>query len=418
MPVTLPLGANENWPTPANDNYPRLPSRSPLRGLGRFIPWIGVALTAAELARRYTLGNYGPLKLDQAGYHIDSSCPGASPQLIKISQSYPACGVDYVINLTPERPSPTHGFVTWEVMPVTPYMNVPGAFLARGASKWLPDNFLVPNSGYSKFAAMNWPMLPMSAVNPWPTINPATVPILQPTPVPLPVPWSVSPHLQPGPEPLSVQYEQGYAVPVGTPGLPAVSPPEVWLGPSAPELGAPGTAWALSPRGATRVAPGHRYERPPRRTRERKFIVAPGTNYFIRRLFDAATETEDFIDVLYKHTKADKPNKGWVKGPDGKWYKVKPTIQEKTKFIYDHVDKLNVKSAFFGLIDEYLGDLYWGAQGRLLAKAARETHRQGLGSPSRSYSLSRRGTAPGASPPTEIGSEEVYDYVVKRLGLE
>lgn len=382
--------ANDNLPIPANDNIaaalemvlPEIAPRILPRVAARVIPALALAMLAYELSKRF----WNPLSpngenfiyVDPAKWQLDSLCnPNAN--FGHYTATWPNCAGQYAVNKRNAQNSgpnpatysiwentevayPPSGFFTY-MKPGIRYIKVPGSFTGR---------INIRNAPYVGF-----PMVP----TPWspahPSLNPAAVKPLAPGPgiTPSGIPWTALPGVGPNPNaPKSTQRDVGY----GTGGNVARDgEPTAHTGTAGEPVG--------------RTAPGHEYRPPPRGTREAKGIVEPGAANLIRRMFDAISEFEDLVDAVYWSISGVKklPPK-WYRDPLGNWHRQNPSLLDKTRFVYDNVSNIDLGRMLQNIAIAQLQDAFWGAIGRAQAKGARNVYEQGIGNPSRTYTLSRR----------------------------
>lgn len=381
-------------PTPANtENYfddvsaaldraQIAPARILPRFLGRAIPILGGALLAYELFRWYNdrtnLQQLGKFEFyaDPAWWVLDQAC---SPMVNfrTYTNGWPVCGT-WPVGRNANQTVPTNPlhFYLWfdtgeAYLPGHPSnkMNA-GLHYKRvdlGAAQLPPYAF--PYAGY--------PALPSIAPFPMPQLNPWQNPIQGPVPefAPMGIPVSALPNVNPLPDiPTEVQWQTG---PRARPRYEQFSPWEA----------------TLSPRTTTRVTPRPNFPpraRPRKGEKDRKFIVSPGANNVIRRVFDYTSEYEDFIDALYWAVPGKKiPPKFW-KDPLGNWHRQDAGIIEKSEFVYKNLDNIDMEKAIKNVARNQLTDAFWGRIGKAQAKGARNVHDTGTGSPSRTYTISRR----------------------------
>lgn len=413
IPGNLANAANDfHLPTPANDNF-RVPKGGLriARGAGRLLGLIGVGLALYELYDYLQPGGQRALDI-RGSWDLLDSC-GRPPTTLRWNQSYGGnCALtDSVISDGPDQGPQTgfiKGFTLWaNTIPPKYYINGV-SITADPAARY--QQVFGPAPGIRNNAAFEYPMWDAPFIsNPWPVLNPHGMPINQFLPVPEHLPYSVLPHLTPNPDaPASTQLEVGNSIRPGglaTPiGDTVPLPPPVGV-PATPTNVVPGTAVEVTPQGMFHILPEHVYEPPGRNVKERKFIANVGTSYLIRRLYDAATELEDFVTALYQsievpplrgvnadrqaHMRLQKPRPTFWKDPFGKWHKKWPSLAEKSRYVYEHAGDINLQKAIQNIAKNEIKDRIFGKVGRVAAKAARNTHNQGLGSPSRSYQLTR-----------------------------
>lgn len=148
------------------------------------------------------------------------------------------------------------------------------------------------------------------------------------------------------------------------------------------------------PRPRARPLPRHRYARPGKGTKEKKFVMALHPRSFAAIALNGVTETKDWIDVFYDAIGSYDAKGNWVdfKGKymgttvtnygqsiagDSAvymrgWNPTAMTPQQKAKAIYRHWDRLNVQKAVENAIYNQAEDRFFGQIGRQMGRASRE----------------------------------------------
>lgn len=421
-PVPVPDFANDN--SPGNSSSYANARRGISRGM-RIATRVAPLLSLAYFA--YEVADWNQKRLNPAGARMvyytpnwtvqPGSCGGGD--FIKYQQGWPSCAAANSV-ISPNADAPSTGpiasaFIWNNVLPFRYYINGqdvlgdPGTHLMR-------DPFGPTKEGINNHVFAGTPMFNAPGIPRFPSLNPGAMPILAFTPTPIPIPWAVAAGVTPNPlAPLSVQASQGYSAASSPLGQPAGYAPPIGdpgLGPVPGGANLPSTAYQVWPaprplangQPANAIAPQHQYARPPKGTREAKFIASPGTAFLIRRLFDAATEIGDFVDALYasiavpysgnirygrKIPAYKKIAPTYWKDPLGKWHKRWPSTPEKAEFIWKHLGDIDLGDAIQNLAENEIKDRIFGKIGKASGQAARRTHEQGLGSPSRGYQLTR-----------------------------
>lgn len=415
IPANLPTPANFNLPVPANDNVLGAARRGASRGAlvaRRVFPALAIGLAAYELWQWHNHGQNRIMgkatRVDLSYWTIGLNCSGTYDS-IRWNNLPPNCAADQVIGPGTGTPQtgPAKSFAFWQTFPLRYYINgvslvaQPGVVYTAFKSGPVPAKSM-PYTG--------WPLaegLPLRII---PALNPAAMPVNAFNPVPMPIPWSVAPGVSPNPREVSSQsLQQGYgpqpgghAAPVGDP-LPSV---DIATGAGQLPSSLPRGQAEPLPNSAPRAEP-HSNTKPPRGTKERKWKANVGASFLIRRLYDAATETEDFLDAIYwsiphnrmygvngdrqayLRTETDRPRGSWWKDPLGKWHRRSPSAVEKADYIRKHWRDIDIQKAIHNLAENQVKDWAFGKFGKAAGKAAQNTHDKGLGSPSRGYSVTR-----------------------------
>lgn len=235
-------------------------------------------------------------------------------------------------------------------------------------------------------------------VRPTPSIASPYKPKFWPTPdiftPPDPTPWidplrpPLTPEVKPSPPPYPVIPH----IPTTDPNRPPGEQPDRGEEPSTPpwvkpkpdtefvyDPPSPDKPEVKKPRPVQVYAP----KRAERRTKERKTLVMGlSPQNLLMQLYNAATETEDFVDVMIlsmdKKTIAEwhrsRLRKEYrdIRGNfvnRVKWTYKRATLQEKMAFVYDNLDKVDTEKLFYGLLDESQEDKIYGTLGKSVAKA-------------------------------------------------
>lgn len=405
-PGNMPKPANDNLPTPANDNTPLgwdpgslgydASARVLGRALGRYAPIIGAAMLAYDRYQWYNnLGVYAPLTDDVTapGATVTVNCgPGGSTMRYRNGFTVTGCGNNLPISPTSDRvqDGPFKGMFIWDIVaPYPPNPNLPLAAPVRAYAWTSPGPMRVGNHVTAHFPSLPYenqghPRIgvagegaPAIKPNPFPSLAPSTTPIMQPSPTPAPIPWIVLPGLPwDVNSPSTVQRVEAYDAPQ--------------------DVRANNPEHAIDIVSGEAVAPEHSYARPPSGTKEKKF-ASSGTKgtALIRQLFDAASEAEDLLDSFYWAVEGRKrPLREWVRTPTGKWARRKLTIQEKAIWLGQNFDAINWQLAVENVVKNEIQDRFYGYIGQRMRDAAQRVYQSGVGSPSRTYTLSRRGVSP------------------------
>lgn len=410
VPDNLPVPANDNfYGVPANDNewteplldlaekyiLPEaekdLPKVAP-RLLPRLLPWIGFGLAAYD-AYRWWQNHNGHALVGApitafpvpSQWTLNLSC-GLVGDYASYVETFNTCGTSVVGGPgTDKRPSTTAA-ATYTTFKITgPYLTTPFS-RADNKQKWIRSggSYRSTDLPYTGAVYADNPV----GVQPFPNVNPASRPIMagmQADNFGPQIPWGALPYTGGLPGPDATQSYQSYQGPTEQP----KDDPANHIRGSATTL----LDTSTGSRTATDTAPEHGYKRPPDKTREKKFAVTPSNKLLVMRAFNALTEVDDFVDDLFWSVKGSKKfnrqhTKFW-KDPTRRWHKSGPSIQDKALFIYRNYHDIDVPQAVRNVINDQWKDFVYGKLGRLNAKAARNVHDKGYGSPSRTYTVSR-----------------------------
>lgn len=392
--------ANQNFrKTPANNNYRRgesvfkdlgkqakqLPGAAKAaRKLIRRIPRIGNLVDLYDLLNRYGNEEYPFIEgFNNPGWTPGAVCPGFSPDYISFNTStngFPSpllCGAD----LVPSAITPPS---------VGPDMNVMPPANARRAEFWEYAGCVgSPGTGWDACAAISRRYnrafiytFPANA-RPWRQYRAAKTPrfIKDPRqdPIHLPINQPV-PLLRPLPQKQANAAEKRNARHYTRKAQrPLVPNPLAWGDPlvTGGLFPFPGARLEVAP--TVRILPGvHRNARPPRRTKERKFILTPSPGSPVGLLINGITETSDFVQSLYY---AIPPR--YRKLPPGE---TKTGLHEKMWAIYQHYDKINMSYALNNLLQNQIEDAIGGAIGKAMGRSHRRFWEQtGYNSPFHGY---------------------------------
>lgn len=255
----------------------------------------------------------------------------------------------------------------------------------------------------------NFPPMPWQAPLPWPAVDPARAPIGVPMPEPLPIPWPMLP-LRPGADPVPEGSSRGDELP--TPRT------EISLSPEGE--GFPSRAFEpAGPRNLPRTDPDaqHRLRRPPPKKKDAKFIFSVRQKSAIGRLFNAVTETQDFVDALWYALPKECRSRpsggvGYWKDPVGHWHKRKVSLQRKMQDVYKCSGHLNMRQAVRNLVANQWGDAMGGALGRINALSNRLLNKPGQGA----GTVQRHAPQPEKGPIPREWANRVGDWIYDGIG--
>lgn len=462
----LPQPANDNLPVPANDNSAaRAAERKAARYFGkkmgarlvgrvasRFIPLLGEALLAWDLYEAWKQLNYlGPVgswkvagnwvKYAQycqqdigrpvSGALLGAGVCGATYQVKDVNETRPVRPTDLYFHFSKWASPSVLGYSYYEMYSMWHRVSAgQGRVLARAMAPLSPAS--VPSI-------------------PWPSLDPASIPVGSPALTPQPIPYSVLPHVKPSPDaPPKEQLEVGYDYPPNN--LPDLYPDSV--APPVPDFGdgdepppdepiirisykylvdivlrmvweivfhlASGTESTVKPRVLTKgkvkvqISNKHAFRPPRKGEKEKKFILSPSANNLFRRLFDIATEVDDFVDALYRALpKEDRLHGKWVQDPTGRWHWRNPSLAERAQQVLTHSDDLNGRQALKNLVKNEINDRLYGKLGQTSARAAQHVGNATPYKPTRTATVSRRGTGGLIQGPDPIG--DAVDWAFDQL---
>jgi len=362
-PAGLRRPSNDNFKPPANDNVPKqlnkafrkATARAAFRSFGKFVPYLGAALTAYEIYQYFkaqTETEFDPaangwvLKL-RCGpavfgpYARNTSYCGSLESVQKSSLYTKTCTYSYChIGYHDNSISPSGSYYRGRIAEVWRYdRRAPGAD---------PNPVVAPGTS----PGWTWPQFAPD-YDPWPHMpyDPLRPPQTEPLPYPQPLPRRAVPQRKPNPFRNPREQTQRGPNPTRQPrGRVDFTP-------------YPGTRIS--------VRPQTRFKRPPPGTKERK--VALKLPKVLNRWYGRFTEGIDFIDVIYDSLPM-------------KYQDFDANPYQKARTIYDHYDEIDIERAVMGLVQEQIEDRVWGAIGNRMKQVARE-HRM-----ARTPTISRFGT--------------------------
>lgn len=436
-------------------------ARTGSRVAGRYIPLIMAIELAGDgfIVPVPNLGiPFGKLALDLRGaWTRDSTC-GIAPETLRWNQNYPSCGTDFTISTSTGLPQtgPIKSFTLWgDYYPLRYYINGVSV-LAKGSEHYTATAFPSPAISSRFNAAMTFPVIDATAED-RPMIfglSAAARPQQRPGQPPLPIPFGLWPHIRPNSSvPSSVQLSQGgykrdadQTKPVETVTKPTVEKtpwiesfpagiPEVLSKPTPTTH--PVTITVAPGSGAVAAAVPHQMRPPGRGEKEAKFKMKPGPRNLVLRAFNQISEYADLIDSLYWAIDTDAGYTGrieygrkiydwrrppgrkvWWKDSNGKWqsrWVNSVTLQQKTDFIWQHLQDLDLGVAAANIVKNEIGDLAYGKLGQAYGAAARATAKSGTAQPSRAPTLSR---ASGNNPTGQLPLKPAYDAVDQAFGVK
>lgn len=403
-------------PDPAQDNWPKVP-KGALNGMklarlgGKFIPYIGVALTLYDLYQMFRWFQGGLVVPNGWTHHITcnpASCnPNVGPAIALSNLGATACFCFQAV--TQNFTSSSRAMSVWH------QANVAGTRWNLVSSWRYPTPQPLPNPGP---ATMRAPQVrPMEVPQVHPMADPFSLPIGVPVPLVKPLPWRVLPYRrhnpwredqrevgpkpQPNPNPApSPTPTPGPLVPV-----PAVPPPPTGgpRGPARPHR-RPYRRINYIARNISRVR--YQRRRPGRGTKEVKLKVSGVWMHLLMRTIANVTETIDWIDAIHDalplgfgmraepvwepgYGTSDNPFSDFGSGSDpvgfapqipgdeygrfysGDWtpYGVRndwrePTPYEKGKKIYENIEYVNWEAAVRNIVVQHLTDMLIGTVSR------------------------------------------------------
>jgi len=376
--VKPPTPANDNWkvPTPANDNIPKgMKFRVPnSREFAKSVFKLGLATPlkyAGDIVGLYNLG-YAMVNPDadaiqwvQGPYTtrcyagggglsgLDHANSGIYPNLLYNVcptglQAVPGAPANKITSISVSGVSFMSDMIYTNPM-IDRYTAVASWAKNAGAPTVAPR----PHYDYG--------MVHLPKINP--QVNPLALPIFQPVPLFKPVPQADVAAMS-----KASAARNAWISPTRTLPRPQIAPqPEVEpivvpVSPLLPNQPAP----RLQVYPAPRALPGrHRNAPPPKRTKERKFILAPLQGSLVGLAMNAVTESADFVDSLfYAIPVALRPH--W---PNGKAKKL--GLTDKAYQVYKHFGDIDAQVAFKNLLTNQIGDTIGGIAGRMNAKALR-----------------------------------------------
>lgn len=408
-PQNLPVPANDPLPIPANDNFPgeRLP-----KPFGRLLPRGLVPQALLLLILEIGWEEY----LNRIAYQRTGSTYVQSADWVRMAG---ACTTDYLYPVSGIRRGPIGlcGYTNRESS-LEPFVDAQSQYMyytrevLENVFPTVPWRYydysqwerVTSSPSYGREAGVAAYVMPQSAgdpagvtkpdFHPFISIDPGILPILPgAVPDPKPVPWPLLPVAVPSGDPQTPDI--GYYIPRDPNTDPGQPPIAVTLG---------------GPRVQPYAEP-HRLRRPRRGERERKYTINPSTALFIRRLYDAATETVDFVDALYwALPKGAHIKPRFVKDPTGKWHKIGPSLPSKVEVVIENWRSLDMRKAVRNLLVNEANDRFYGWQGRMMKRAAQEQHRQTGTGPARTNTLTRLGTP-------KIGGFDPFNALADAIGL-
>lgn len=314
----------------------------------RLVPWLGLAVSLAELADWYASRYYAAgwtLTLD-CGRRVDAWAP-----------SNVLCGVTlaFANGVIPPINAGTSAMMSMEFRDIigTTRRYRPAQNYQRGAA-------VTP--GFPQYVPKRWPL---GAVPfPWPQVIPDAQPVVAPQPHPLPIPYPLIPLLpeaDPAGNPLRgprPRVRPRVRPRPGTPTVPGrvvdgvvpVRPPSPRPGPRPAEQP---VVWTPPSGDAPREPPGPR-------VKERKQVIAIGGTP--ARIVNAVGEIPDFVEAF--HDALPPRYQAHRAG----------TIHQ-ARALYDHWDKVDMEQAILNLILNQIEDYAYGRLGRINAAAARAAGR-------------------------------------------
>ena len=368
-PPAIPPGGGYIPPgVPANNNW-RLPTGVPRGfGFGRFIPWVGLAITAYML---FDWWRNDPWRwgLNMLGYTQVLDC-GRPTDLVRSGASTFHCGL-----VGQSFGGPPWG--AWNGITRPSYL-----------SMWQHTH----NSGTGQFRwaiGENWQRvgsvdrphhLPDPRWNidedplPHPAQDPSVMPIGQPAPIPHSPPFpNPGPNFDPRFDPeapvrLEPEWEpvappNPYPPPAPSwPTVPQPNPSPTPNTPPAPAINIPNSPHirpTLNPR------PRNRPKRPPQNEKERKQRLTPHGASVVGRAVNWLSETGDFIEAIWWALPAKYRSPPEWDPIQGRWHSVGHA--QKARDIYDHLEHVDMNKALNNLMMEQLGDMTAGKVGQGIA---------------------------------------------------
>lgn len=329
-----PRPANDNMPPPANDNFPPLPSNTPGRlgnvakGVMRRLPWIGVAVTLADLVSDWSRVN----TRDDGYIGSWTKCWSCSPDLSAYplkwaySNSWSSCPPAWLCGVGNQGFNATSWNGSWGFIRGQYYAD-PGGARAKWTEAWVRTKAETQAPREPSVVPKWVPVAPRQ--NPiwrYPGWDPGALPILQPVPTPRPVPYPEIPRRPEGDGMDSSS--RGNYPPRGRIDMP-------------PDYGMTPSAWGGLPRG--RRPPGPR-------EKEKKFRTSPRNSMLITNLVNAARaygwldDLKDYWLALHRSL----PKKYRSKTND---------LPSKIKAVYDHFEEIDWNKASDELMQEIMEDM-------------------------------------------------------------
>lgn len=195
---------------------------------------------------------------------------------------------------------------------------------------------------------------------PW--ADPMQIPVFQPVPTPEPPPFHIIPERRPNPwrdpkeQPTRGPSPQRRVRPDRTPRF--------------RENEVPGWEWRFEPGKPTNPqgVPKPHVRMRPRRDTEKKTVMAINSASKLGKLLGLITESVDFIEAAFNSLEYEVQRGNWNKKP-----------QEKLWLLLTNLDKIRPGSLLANLFAEQLEDKAFGKLGKIGAKAAQSSHREGYG---------------------------------------
>lgn len=363
------------------------PAKRPVAGLlrlGRFVPYLGLALTLWELYELYEWLKEREGGYDYTGWTLDCSGPGSPAVVMRFAQpcstnwtyfttefmnealgkiyDNPYAGLDYAYFFSqPERYSSI-----WRAQFAQKLSrpNVPG------------DTSSDPNAPFpvtDPVPSMPIPKSPVPEPAPLlPSIDPEALPIQKPFPTPQPIPYPMLPLVRPNPwRHPQQQRRSGYRVPrpIYDPLFPDRDIP---LPPQQVPYVAPPVAVGSSPEVAAEPLPvAHTLGKPKSGDKESKVKLEWAGG--VLRIANTVTEGLDVIDAIYDAL----PSQFKPRYNGTRFVLRNPTPQQKLAALYEHWEEVDLPEAFRNLTYNEMQDRFFGALGRRARDFSRKTRIHG-----------------------------------------